>query len=100
MRTFSLASARGAASLRPLMKWFSLIAVVALAFLVDACEKHPASDAPEEGATEFGKHEKAAEEKPEPKPAAEAPAAAKPEAATPAPETKPGEAPKFFPENK
>jgi hypothetical protein len=80
------------------MKWFSLIPVLALAFFVNACEMHPTSDAPEEGATEFGKHEKGAE--PEAKPAVEAPATAKSETATPAPEAKPGEAPKFFPENK
>ena len=83
-----------------LMKWLSLIPVLALAFLVNACEMHPASDAPEEGTTEFGKHENGGEEKAEAKPAAEATPASKPEAATPAPEAKPGEAPKFFPENK
>jgi hypothetical protein len=82
------------------MKWFSLISVLALAFFINACEMHPASDAPEEGATAFGKHEKGGEANTEAKPAAEAPAAAKPEGATPAPEAKPGEAPKFFPENK
>jgi hypothetical protein len=82
------------------MKWLSLIAVLALAFLVDACEMHTAAELPEEGATEFGKHEKGNEEKLEVKPAAEAPAAPKPEATTPAPEAKPGEAPKFFPESK
>jgi hypothetical protein len=82
------------------MKWLSLIPVLALAFLVDACEMHSAADLPEEGATEFGKHEKGSEEKVDAKPAAEAAAAPRPEAATPAPEAKPGEAPKFFPENK
>ena len=82
------------------MKWFSLIPALALAFLVNACEMHPTSDAPEEGSKEFGKYEKGSEAKVEAKPAAEAAVAPKPEAATPAPETKPGEAPKFFPENK
>ena len=82
------------------MKWYSLISVLALAFFINACEMHPASDAPEEGATEFGKHEKGGAEKVEAKPATEAAAAAKAEATPPAPETKPGEAPKFFPENK
>jgi hypothetical protein len=82
------------------MKWFSLIPVLALAFFVNACEKHAAAELPEEGQTAFGAHAKGSEEKTEAKPAAEVPTAAKAEAATPAPETKPGEAPKFFPENK
>jgi hypothetical protein len=77
------------------MKWFSVFSIIALAFLANACEKHPASDAPEEGVTAFGKHSEAAEEKAETRPSdqprTEAPAS---------PETKPGEAPKFFPEKK
>ena len=82
------------------MKWFSLIPVLALAFLANACEKHPAAELPEEGQTAFGEHAKGAEEKTEAKPATEAAAPAKSESSTPAPEAKPGEAPKFFPENK
>jgi hypothetical protein len=82
------------------MKWFSLIPALALAFLVDACEMHPASELPEEGATAFGKHEKGSEENVQAKPAGEAVAAPKSEATAPAPEAKSGEAPKFFPENK
>lgn len=78
------------------MKWFSIITVLALAFLANACEKHPVADAPEEGVTAFGPHSKAGEEKSEAKAAGEA----KPEATAPTPETKPGEAPKFFPEKK
>jgi hypothetical protein len=82
------------------MKWFTLIPVLAIAFIVNACEKHPVSDAPGEEAKEFGKYEKGGEEKVEAKPAAESEAATKPEAATPSPEAKPGEAPKFFSEKK
>ncbi len=89
------------------MKWFSVLSILALAFLSNACEKHPASELPAEHATAFGSHSehevKPAEEKAaETKPAAEAhaktevPAAAE---AKPA-EAKPGEAPKFFPETK
>jgi len=88
------------------VKRLSIISALALAFVFNACEKHPTSDAPGEDAKEFGKYEKGekgGEEKVEAKPAAESaavkPEAAKPEAAaTPMP--KPGEAPKFFPENK
>ncbi|MEI9896139.1 MAG: hypothetical protein WDN28_20310 [Chthoniobacter sp.] len=82
------------------MKWFSILSILALAFLANACEKHPVSDAPEEGVTAFGEHSKAAEEKAEAKPAAEAAPAAKPESPTATPEAKAGEAPKFFPETK
>jgi hypothetical protein len=97
------------------MKWLSFIPVVALAFLAIACEKHPYSQLPEEGATAFGKHSvAAAEAKPEAKPAGEpaaaapaaaapgaaAPGAAAPGAAAPGADAKPGEAPKFFPQNK
>jgi hypothetical protein len=81
------------------MKWFSILSIVALAFLANACEKHPVGDAPEEGTTAFGEHSKAAEEKTEAKPAAEA-APSKPESPAATPEAKPGEAPKFFPEKK
>lgn len=84
------------------MKRLSIISVLALAFVFIACEKHPTSDAPGEEAKEFGKYEKGGEEKEksEAKPAAEPAAAAKPEAAAATPGAKPGEAPKFFPENK
>ena len=82
------------------MKWFSILSILALAFLANACEKHPASDAPEEGVTAFGEHSKAAEEKTEARHAPEAAAPAKPESPAATPEAKPGEAPKFFPEKK
>ena len=85
------------------MKWLSIISVLALAFVFNACEMHPTSDSPGEEAKEFGKYEKGekgGEEKAEAKPAAEPAAAAKPEAAAATPMPKPGEAPKFFPENK
>jgi hypothetical protein len=83
------------------MKWFSIIPVLALVFLAGACEKHPASELPEEGATAFGEHAKAAgEEKPEAKPAGESAAPAKPESPAPATDSKSGDAPKFFPANK
>ena len=81
------------------MKRFTIIPVLALAFIVAACEKHPVGDAPE--GTQFGPKENA--EKAEPKEAKEAkPAgeAAKPEGTAATPEAKPGEAPKFFPEEK
>ena len=85
----------------PFMKWFSIIPVLALGFLTNACEKHPVSQLPEEGATAFGEHAKpAGEEKPEAKPAAESAAPAKTETPAPAGDAKPGDAPKFFPENK
>jgi hypothetical protein len=80
------------------MKWFALIPVLALAILSDACEKHPASELPEEGATAFGEHAPAAaEQKPEAKPAGES--GAQSETPAPAAGAKPGEAPKFFPSN-
>ena len=73
------------------MKWFSILAVCALAVFATACEKHPASELPQEHGA--GGHH--AEAKGEAK-AAEHPA----EAAKSEGEAKPGEAPKFFPENK
>ena len=86
------------------MKWLSIISILALAFVFNACEMHPVSDAPAEDATEFGKYEKHGEgkekekEKTEAKPEAESTPAAKPEAAA-TPEAKKGEAPKYFPES-
>jgi len=78
------------------MKWIFL-PVLSLALLATACEKHPASELPEEGATAFGEHSAEAHvEKPEAKPAGES---AQP-APAPSAESKPGEAPKFFPQNK
>ncbi len=84
------------------MKWFSIIPVLALAFLANACEKHSAAELPEEGATAFSEHSiAAAEQKPDGKPAGESAAPAAAEApAAPSPDAKPGESPKFFPENK
>jgi hypothetical protein len=82
------------------MKRLSFIPVLALAFMAIACEKHPYSELPEEGATAFGEHSKeVAEAKPEVKPAGESPAAT-PAAPASGAEAKPGEAPKFFPQNK
>jgi hypothetical protein len=82
------------------MKWLSFIPVVALAFTAIACEKHPYSELPAEGARAFGEPPAAAAEaKPEAKPAGE-PAAAAPGAPAPAADAKAGEAPKFFPQNK
>ncbi|MEZ0255470.1 MAG: hypothetical protein ACAI37_09325 [Chthoniobacter sp.] len=86
------------------MKWFSVLSIVALAILANACEKHPVSDAPEEGRTQFGEHSKeheGHEEKGEAKHGEEA--APSKEAAPAAPEAaKPGEASKIqiFPEKK
>lgn len=62
------------------MKWFSVLSIVALAFLANACEKHPASDAPGEGVTQFGEHSKghaSHEEKGEAKPSDQPAAAGK-----------------------
>ena len=78
------------------MKWFSILSVCALAVFATACEKHPAYELPQEhGAgghhAEVNGGAKAAEHPAE---------AAKPETAKPEGEAKPGEAPKFFPENK
>jgi hypothetical protein len=78
------------------MKWFSIAPFCAFVVLTTACEKHPASDLP----PEFRGESKHAEVKHDGKPAAEHPEIAKPEAAKPATDAKPGEAPKFFPENK
>lgn len=83
------------------MKWFSVLSIVALAFLANACEKHPVSDAPEEGRTQFGEHSKEHEEKGEAKHSEEA--APSKEAAPATPEAaKSGEASKIqiFPEKK
>lgn len=78
------------------MKRFSIAALCALVIVITACEKHPASQLPPELRGE-AKH---AEVKHEAQPAAVHSETAKPEPAKPAAEVKPGEAPKFFPENK
>ncbi len=81
------------------MKRLLAILFAPLALLMNACEKHPASELPTEHATEFGEHavshggagnreKKSAEEH------------AKSEASVQGSEAKPGEAPKFFPEKK
>jgi hypothetical protein len=82
------------------MKWISIIPVLALAFLANACEKHPAAELPEEGATAFGEHAASGSEKSTAKPAAESSVAAQPGTPAPSADAKPGEPPKFFPENK
>jgi hypothetical protein len=77
------------------MKWLSIIPVVALTFLAIACEKHPASQLPEEGTTAFGEHSTAGgEAKPEAKAGESATTPG-----TPAPSGDAKEAPKFFPGN-
>jgi hypothetical protein len=82
------------------MKWF-IIPCLALPILFGACEKHPAADLPPEGATAFGEHGwPKTDEKAEVASTAEPAPAAKTESAPPVAEGKPGEAPKFFPENK
>jgi hypothetical protein len=85
------------------MKWSSILVLGALAFFVNACEKHPASQLPPENATAFGEH--AWPPKPGTKPSEEhAPAPAPAPTVTQAPaaptEGAGGEAPKFFPEKK
>ena len=84
------------------MKRLSILPILALAFVLGACEKHPLSDLPPEGATAFGPHawKPGDVEKPEGKPAGEAASPATTEAAAPVAEGKPADAPKFFPENK
>ena len=82
------------------MKWLTLIPVLAIAFIVNACEKHPVSDAPEEGVTAFGEHAKGHEGKADVKPTDQPASATKEAPAAATPEAKPGEAPKFFSEKK
>ena len=82
------------------MKWFSIASVCALAVLATACEKHPASELPPEHGAGPHHAEAKGEAGHEAKPAEHAVEAAKPEAAKVEGEAKPGEAPKFFPENK
>ncbi|HEY3899382.1 MAG TPA: hypothetical protein VGM54_12250 [Chthoniobacter sp.] len=74
------------------MKRLSFIPALALALLALACEKHPASQLPEEGATAFGEHSASAAEAKAGEPAATP--------GTPAPSAEGKEAPKFFPQNK
>ena len=83
-----------------LMKWFSIATVCVLAVFATACEKHPASELPpEHGAGEHHAEAKG-EAAHDAKPDEHAAEAAKPEPAKAEGEAKPGEAPKFFPENK
>jgi hypothetical protein len=44
------------ASLRPLMKWSSILVLGAVAFLVNACEKHDPANLPPPHSTAFGDH--------------------------------------------
>ena len=82
------------------MKWFSIASVCALAVFATACEKHPASELPpEHGAGEHHAEAKG-EAAHDAKPDEHAAEAAKPEPAKAEGDAKPGEAPKFFPENK
>jgi hypothetical protein len=73
------------------MKWFPVLSICALALFSNACERHPASELPKEFSE--GAHEE--KKAPEGRQETGKPAPAKPDA-----EAKPGEAPKFFPENK
>ena len=82
------------------MKWFSIASICALAGFTTACEKHPASELPPMHGTGAKHAEAKGGTKHEAKPAAGHPEAAKPEPAKTDGEAKPGEAPKFFPENK
>jgi hypothetical protein len=84
------------------MKRLSILPILALAFVLGACEKHPLSDLPPEGATAFGPHawKPGQGEVTEGKPVGEAAAPEKTDAVAPVAEGKPGESPKFFPENK
>lgn len=82
------------------MKWSSIASACVLAVFATACEKHPASELPPvHGA---GEHHAGAkgETVHEAKPARHAAEVAHPAAAKSEAETKPAEAPKFFPENK
>lgn len=82
-----------------LMKRFSIIPLCVLAVLATACEKHPASELPPaHGAGEH--HAEAPGETAHPAQPAGHAEAPKPKAAKPEADAKPGEAPKFFPENK
>ena len=82
------------------MKWFSIASACVLAVFATACEKHPASELPpEHGAGEHHAEAKG-EAVHEATPAERTPEAAKPETVKTEGEAKPGEAPKFFPENK
>ena len=82
------------------MKWYSIASVCALAVFATACEKHPVSELPpEHGAGEHHAEAKG-EAVHEAKPAEHVAEVAKPEPAKAEGEPKPGEAPKFFPENK
>ena len=77
------------------MKWFSIAALCALVLVITACEKHPASQLPPalRGEGKHGESPHAAKHE-------TAPAGHAAETAKPATAAKPGEAPKFFPENK
>lgn len=81
------------------MKSFAIVTVCALAVLATACEQHPASQLPQKhGADESHPAPKGGaghESKPADHSGAATSAPAKPEGGT-----KPGEAPKFFPENR
>lgn len=80
------------ASLRPLMKWSSILVLCALALFVNACEKHDVANLPPPHSTAFGDHawspgkgskhaEKHVEAKPEEAKASEAAPSATPVAA-------------------
>ncbi len=82
------------------MKWFSIASVCIFAVFATACEKHPASELPP--AHGAGEHHAGAtgETVHEARPAGHAAEVANPAAAKAEAETKPGAAPKFFPETK
>ena len=87
------------------MKWSSILVLGAMAFFVNACEKHDVAELPPEHATAFGEHawspkggSKHDEVKHSEAKAPEAAPAATP-AAAPA-EGAGGKTPEFFPKNK
>ena len=95
---FWLASRHELASLRALMKWLSILPLLAFAYFLGACEKHSASELPPEHATAFGEHAWPGHDENVASTGATA-ASAKPETAG-ATDGKPTTAPKFFPESK
>lgn len=82
------------------MNRFFLIVIASLAVSITACEKHPASALPPKHGAGEHHAETTGEAKHGTKSAEHHAETAKPETAKPEGEAKPGEAPKFFPENK
>ncbi len=70
------------------MKWLSVVSISALAFFLNACEKHPAAELAGESQHGAAEHSESKGEVPHG------------EAEKKTDEGKPGEAPKFFPDKK